>query len=314
MKTVMRVFAAVLLLGFAFACSSKENETAAATGAGGAGGAGAAQGAEASVGVGGGYSDRQVKVVVPESYDGTQKVPLVVLLHGYSASGLVQDAYFKLTAQAEARGFIYAIPEGTVDKLGNKFWNATEACCNFNQSDVDDSGFLSSLVDELTASYEIDPKRVFFIGHSNGGFMSYRMACDHADKVAAIVSLAGGMLTDPADCTASEPVSVLQVHGTDDATIAYEGGEIGGATFPGAAESVLEWVKRDGCAEAPIDGGLLDIESMLDGEETKVTRYEGCEAGSEVELWTIDQGKHIPQLSPEFAPKVIEFLLTHPKP
>jgi polyhydroxybutyrate depolymerase len=255
-----------------------------------------------------------VKVVVPESYDGSKPVPLVVLLHGYSASGLVQEAYFKLTAQAEKQGFIYAIPEGTVDELGMKFWNASDACCNFNQSPVDDSAFLAGLVDELSKTYSIDPKRVFFIGHSNGGFMSYRMACDHADKVAAIVSLAGAMPSDASACKASEPVAVLQIHGTDDGTIGYEGGTIATKAYPGAKESVLDWVATNGCATMPETGAPLDLETKLEGAETTVERYSGCKANADVELWTMEKGGHLPSLTPDFAVRTIEFLLAHPKP
>ncbi|MBM4358008.1 MAG: prolyl oligopeptidase family serine peptidase [Deltaproteobacteria bacterium] len=295
------------------ACSSSENDTT----SGGSGGGGASA-TSASTGAGtggsGGAAERPVKVVVPESYDGSEAVPLVVLLHGYSASGLVQEAYFKLSAQAEKHGFIYAIPEGTVDKLGMKFWNASDACCDFNQSKVDDSAFLAGFVDELSSTYKIDPKRVFFIGHSNGGFMSYRMACDHADKIAAIVSLAGAMPADAVACKASEPVAVLQIHGTEDGTIDYAGGKTATKAYPGAKDSVLDWVATNGCSPTPESGEPLDLESKLEGTETKVERYPGCKPGGAAELWTMEKGGHLPSLTPDFAVRTIEFLLAHPKP
>ena len=178
--------------------------------------------------------------------------PLLIVLHGYSSSGEEHDAYFHLGEAAMQRGFLYAYPDGTVDSSGNRFWNATDACCDFDPRGVDDVAYLAGVIAEAQASLAVDPRRIYLIGHSNGAFMSYAMACAHADQIAAIVSLAGATFVDPADCAPAAPVAVLQIHGTADDTIAFEGGQIvlgGGrsmAPYPGAETSVATWATYDG--------------------------------------------------------------------
>ena len=311
----MRHLASLLLLATVGCSSTQASSTSAST----ATGASTTTDSASSSSSGGGAptigGDRPVKLIVPESYDGKSAVPLVILLHGYGASGFFQEAYFKLTAQAEERGFLYAIPEGTSDAAKNKFWNAGDSCCNFGKIDIDDSAYLAKVIDEISAAYKVDPKRVFFIGHSNGGFMSHRMACEHADKVAAIVSVAGAMLEDLTKCKPSEPVSMLQIHGDADETVLYDGGDFSGAKYPSARTTVLDWASLNMCSTT-VDGSSppLDLENKLSGAETVVERYPKCTSPTAVELWTIKGGSHIPNFGPEFAKRSIDFLLTHPKP
>jgi polyhydroxybutyrate depolymerase len=292
-------------LALAVGCSSASSPP----NAGGGGGGGEA----APLVVGG---DRPVTVHVPPGLDPKKPAPLVILLHGYGAGGLIQELYFQIEPLADQHGFLYAHPDGTVDSSGKRFWNATDACCNFDGSKVDDVAYLSGLVAEIGQHYAVDPKRVYFMGHSNGGFMSHRMACDRADLVAAIAPLAGVTWSDPSKCAPSAPVSVLQIHGTADPEVIYTGSSINGDTYPGAVETAQEWAKLDGCdASSPEMGAALDLEGALDGAETTVQRFTtGCKASSAVELWSIQGGTHIPALGPNFAPDVIDWLLAHPKP
>ena len=150
----------------------------------------ASGGADAGTDAGPIGGDRPVNVIVPAGYTPGKAAPLLILLHGYSASGAIEDAYLGVAAEADKRGFLYAHPDGTIDSQNNRFWNASDACCNLDPvpSKVDDSAYLSKLIADISAHYTVDPKRVYFFGHSNGGFMSYRMACEHADKIAAIVT------------------------------------------------------------------------------------------------------------------------------
>jgi polyhydroxybutyrate depolymerase len=275
------------------------------SGTGGAGGSGG----QAPIG-----GDRPVEVFVPSGYQDGTPAPLVLLLHGYGASGTVQELYFQLQPLAEARGFLYAHPDGTFDTNNSRFWNATDACCNFFGSEVDDSAYLRQVVDEIKGRYTVDPKRVFFVGHSNGGFMSFRMACDHADTIAAVASLAGAVAADPAACAPSEPVAALQIHGTADDTVLYDGGTIGVNAYPGALESAQRWATLDGCATTPVAGPALDLESNLAGAETSTEAFTGCDPGGHAELWTIEGGGHLPGLTAEFPGHVIDFLFAHAKP
>jgi polyhydroxybutyrate depolymerase len=243
------------------------------------------------------------------------KAPLVVLLHGYTSSATEQDEYFGLTAESDRRGFLYATPEGTTDQRGEQFWNATAACCDFYNTGVDDSAYLRRLLDAVDAKHPVDPARVYFVGHSNGGFMALRMACDHADRVTAVVSLAGAATADPTQCKPARPVSVLQIHGTSDRTIVYEGGP-STRPYPSAEDTVALWRGLDSCADrADTTAPPLDLDNQVTGPETTVTAYhEGCRDGTRAELWSIKDGSHVPALTPTFATAVADFLLARVSP
>lgn len=262
---------------------------------------------------------RPVKVHVPAAYKPGTPMPLVLLLHGYSVNGAIQDIYLGITKLSDARGFLYAHPDGTIDSKGNHFWNATDGCCDFDGSNVDDSAYLSGLIAEIEGKLTVDPKRVFLIGHSNGGFMSHRMACDHADQIAAIVSLAGAMWLDSSKCKPTRPVSVLQVHGTKDSEVLYDGLPGGGGGtpqgYPGAATSVADWATNDGCS-ATLDTSApnLDVDSSIPGAETTVGRHLACKPGGAAELWSIEGGSHVPSVSDDSRAMLIDWLLAHPRP
>jgi len=262
---------------------------------------------------------RPYELYVPTTYDGTTAMPLVMLLHGYGASAVIQEAYFQLQGLAESRGFIYVRPDGTTNQLGKQFWNATPACCGFN-TNVDDSTYLISVINDISNQYNVDPRRVYVMGHSNGGFMSYRMACDHADRIAAIASLAGSTFATTTDCDPAQPVSVLQVHGTADQTILYDGSEILGQEYPGAQTTASIWAGYDECGALSAKASPpIDVEQGIAGPETKVETYADCPAGIAVELWSVDGGGHIPAINTATTPYplsagIIDFLLAHPKP
>ena len=260
-----------------------------------------------------------VPLRVPSGYDEANPAPLVVLLHGYTLSGKGQESYMKFGEIADEFGYLFMAPDGTKEESerGSRFWNASTACCNFFGSTVDDSGYIRGLIDKVKSQYKVDAKRVYLVGHSNGGFMSYRVAYDHPEIIAAFASLAGATLLDPDRPAPASPVHALQIHGTKDSTIKYEGGEFGGGSpYPSAVESVEQWARYNGCAiNATIAEGNLDLDRRLEGRETAITRYTNlCKVGGSAELWSIAGGSHIPALSDTFARSVIEWLFAHPKP
>ena len=270
--------------------------------------------------------ERPVTVRVPASYDPAQPAPLLIMLHGYGSSGPEHDAYLHLGAAVEQHGFLYAYPNGTTDSTGNRFWNATDACCDFDRSGVADDAYLAGVIAAIQAKLAVDPKRVYLIGHSNGGFMSYRMACVHADQVAAVVSLAGATFAKPADCATSSAVTVLQIHGAADDIVAFTGGTIQGigsgkqmSPYPGAESTVSDWATYDGCGATPsIAKARVDVDADMSDAgspaEASVTRWTGCKPGGAVELWTIPGGPHDPTISDAFPSAVLDFLEAHPKP
>ncbi|HSO00624.1 MAG TPA: PHB depolymerase family esterase, partial [Candidatus Nanopelagicales bacterium] len=162
---------------------------------------------------------RTYRVVTPSGYDGTTPAPLVVMVHQMWAAETApedMDEYLGITVEAEKRGAIVAMPLGTYDDLlGAYMWNATDACCGY-YSKPDDVGFIAGMLAEIKTDYNIDEKRVFGIGQSNGGFMVHRLACDFSAQFAAIASLSGGVFKDPQRCLALDRVAVLHVHGTAD--------------------------------------------------------------------------------------------------
>jgi polyhydroxybutyrate depolymerase len=252
-------------------------------------------------------ADRPFPLHLPESYDPAGSAALVLLLHGYTSNAAQAESYFQLTAESDRRGFLYAMPEGTTDASGDQFWNATDACCDFRGSGVDDSGYLRGLIETVADSYPVD--RVYLVGHSNGGFMAHRLACDHADVVTAIVSLAGAATNEESQCGPERPVSVLQIHGTADTSIPFEGGANAGNPFPSVGETLGMWRRHNGCSDQGETLPPLDLDSGLPGRETTVTSYAtGCQDGSRVELWSIEDGSHVPNLTPEVAPAIVDFL------
>ena len=255
-------------------------------------------------------------VTVPSGYTGDSPAPLIILLHTYGRTGAVQDEYMGLSGLADAYGFISVAPDGTPSAAqGNpQFWNASAACCNWEGKELDDSAYIMGIIDAVKAKYSIDERRVYILGHSNGAFMAHRLAHDHSGAIAAIASLAGAdqSVARPAP---AHPVHVLQIHGDADEAIAYAGGEIQGESYPGARKSVENWAARNGCAAAGVDTGTLDLVSTLPGVDTTVARYtSGCKPGGSAELWTIEGGAHVPELSEHFTKLTVEWLLGHPKP
>jgi polyhydroxybutyrate depolymerase len=256
--------------------------------------------------------NRPFTLAVPSGYDAGDPVPLVVSLHGYSEHGQSTADYLGLTSQFDSEGFLLAYPDGLKDSSGNRFWDATDACCDFDGSGVDDSAYVSKLILTVEDQYAVDTKRVVVIGHSNGGFMALRIACDHADQIAAAVSVAGEMPVDTSSCKPSKKVSMLQIQGDADEIINYKGGGIlgTGTPYPGAEQTVKDWRTLDDCGDTATKADPVDYEKTLEGPETDRTSW-SCADGTEVGLWTIHGAVHGPTWSAQFAPDLADWLLAH---
>lgn len=259
---------------------------------------------------------RPFDLTVPVGYRPGTPVPLLLLLHGYTATAQLQDTYFGYSQLAQQRTFLVALPNGLRDDALQQYWNATDACCAFGKTN-DDVAYLTAVIRDVQARYTVDPKRIYVVGHSNGGFMAHRLACDRANLIAGIMAFAGNTWADPSSCQPTEGVAVLQVHGTLDAVVLYNGGAtVGQPPYPSARDSVRSWGPKNGCTGTTLDpiGGNLDLAAAIFGNETDRAGLTGCPGHTAAELWTVNGASHIPVLTSDFAERTYTWLLAHPKP
>jgi len=248
--------------------------------------------------------DRPASLFLPANYSAETPVPLLINLHGYTGKGSVHSSYTYLQVAAKEKGLAYIAPDGTEDSLRNQFWNASTACCNFNDVDVDDVAYIKSLIDEASSLVSIDPKRIYLFGHSNGHFMSYKFACSTNGVVAAVAGLAGAMDNNLDDCTKS-PTNILHIHGTSDQTILYTGGALFQKPYPSVDQSLAQWSEINSCTNSTEKD--FDLMQSMVGSETTNRTYSCTKA--DLGLWRINNGVHTPTLDREFANKVLDWLL-----
>ncbi|MCB0661443.1 MAG: prolyl oligopeptidase family serine peptidase, partial [Saprospiraceae bacterium] len=163
---------------------------------------------------------RSYILYVPSSYSGDETVPLVFNFHGYGSNALEQYYYADFRLIAERENFLIVLPNGTVFN-GNQHWDVGGTIFG---SGTDDVGFTETLLDELSSQYNIDQKRVYSTGMSNGGYMSFHLACQLPNRFAAIASVTGAMTPiSKFNCAIDRPFPVLQIHGTEDPVVPYNG-------------------------------------------------------------------------------------------
>ena len=184
---------------------------------------------------------------------------------------------------ADTAGFIVVHPMGTVDQLGNTHFNV-----GWGTSTVDDLGFTAALIDTLSSDYSIDQERIYSTGMSNGGFMSYQLACELSDRIAAIASVTGTMnVNQAAICSPTHPMPVMEIHGTADQTVPYTGNILFGTT-PAA---IAYWVDYDNC-ETPATITSIPDTDTADGCTAEHHVYLNGDNGSSVEHFKIINGQH----------------------
>jgi polyhydroxybutyrate depolymerase len=200
------------------------------------------------------------QVYRPASVDGSSPVPLVVDIHGWSSNGVQQAGLSGMRAVADREGFLVTHPSGP-----SNAWEAG-VCCLFNE-ERDDVAFFRALVAAIEAEANVDPRRVYVTGLSNGGAMSHRLACDAADLFAAAAPLAFPIpLESLSDCRPSRSVPLLMFMGLTDVLVPYEDGPYGDAR-----ESFGHWRDVNGCHDGDPDD-VVTAESGLSYCET----YTGC--------------------------------------
>ena len=264
--------------------------------------------------------ERTYRLYVPASLPGTP-VPLFVGLHGGTGWGDQFATTDHIEGLAESNGFLVVHPDG-VKVLGGRggVWNGGVCCGRAARDGIDDVAFITALVDRLAATYAVDDRRVFAFGHSNGGIMSYRLACEAADRIVGIGVVAGTLGIDT--CAPTQPVSGLHVHGDADTNLPLAGGVgadgISGVDFPPPLEGFGRLADALECG-APA--------TTVEGDLTTELRSP-CRGGAELAFVTIATANHswpggtpiIPPVSgPGYADydataEIVAFLLAHPRP
>ncbi len=249
--------------------------------------------------------DRPVTVQLPD--DTTQPSPLLIMLHSASSSGAKQEKRVKLAPVAKKLGMIYIAPDGTVGVDGRRVWNAAKACCQKPGTEVDDLTYIDSLIEEIDHIYPVDRSRIYFVGHSNGAFMSLAYACN-SGKVAGVVSLAGAMDSD-FECLSTNPFAFLHIHGVADTTIKINGGVHNFHTYTSATQTLNRVADVNQCLTPKFTLASFtkkDFEPTIPGLETTVQKLSGCAAP--VVYWRIGQGAHSPTLPTNYAEQILTFL------
>lgn len=241
--------------------------------------------------------ERDYRLYVPESYDGTQPVPLVISLHGFAGNPRRQQSEVGWDEIADREGLIVAYPRGTGTPAR---WNAGQAEIEgeaweprsligmllgdyFETVPVDDVAFIRALILELQAMNCIDPARVYVNGMSNGGGMTNRLACQLSGLIAAAGMVAGAYSDFPGGCHPSRPIPIIAFHGVVDPIVPYEGNAR--ARFPAIEDWAADWAVRNECDPTP---------ELVEGTEGAVTgwHYINCADDADVVFYSIADGGH----------------------
>jgi len=229
---------------------------------------------------------RHYLLYVPESYTGNEAVPLILNFHGFTSTAKAQLAYGDFRKIAEREQVILVHPQGTLHPTqGYTYWNA-----HWEAEGVDDVGFASALIDSIAHAYNINLDRVYSTGMSNGGFMSYTLACALGDKIAAIASVAGSMTVKQLStfCQPNHSIPIMQIHGTADNLVPYGGNQDWMAPID---EVIAYWVKYNNCVDSVQLTQIEDIDTN-DGCKIEKYSYSNCENKTTIELLKVINGGH----------------------
>lgn len=223
-----------------------------------------------------GNEERTYRLYRPASLSWLNAVPLVVVLHGGFGSGLQAENDYRWDAEADARGFIVAYPDG-IDHA----WNAGTCCGPPMRQGVDDVRFLTALIEHLRANQHVDPDRIYVTGMSNGAMMAYRLACESPIRIAAIGSVAGTLAVP---CSGAPQTSLMEIHGADDGYVPLHGGISRGVDrTPRRAvpDVIAQWRALDEC-----DKNTVAVEGAVTTDTAR------CADNRDVTLITIAGAGH----------------------
>jgi len=219
---------------------------------------------------------------VPASYNPATPVPLVISIHGFAEWPAHLMRISRWNDLADRHGFIVVYPEGTGLPRRWRTWGQMQPSAEAMQ----DVSFIADLIDSLAERYSIDKTRVYANGFSNGGGMSYLLACQLADRIAAAGSVAGAYMLPLSACQPTRPVPLIAFHGTADAIVPYHGGLSGPShlPLPAVPDLIAAWAGLSGCNATPVP--------LAGHGEVSGLQYTGCRGGADVVFYTIEGGGH----------------------
>jgi len=237
---------------------------------------------------------RRYMVHVPKSIDPAVPAPLLLAFHGGGGSMQWQadDARYGLISASERHGFVAVFPNGSSPFPGGRLatWNAGRCCGSARDKGVDDVAYVRAVVAAVQHQLNIDAKRIYATGMSNGGMLVHRLACEAADLFQAVASVAG--TDNTLSCAPSRPISVLQIHARDDDHVLFDGGAGPGAfrdeskvtDFTSVPRTIANWTERNGCTAPPL--------RVLEQPGAYCERHAGCRGGVAVQLCVTETGGH----------------------
>ncbi len=221
---------------------------------------------------------------VPASYVAGSPIPLMLSYHGLGQTNNDYMNQGDFRSIADTAGFILAYPQGTIFN-DNTHWNVGGFTAG---STTDDIGFSEALIDSISAEYSIDSLRVYSTGFSNGGYLSFLLACQIGEKIAAIASVGGSMTPETYNnCSPEHPTPVLQIHGTTDNVVPYNG-----ANWSRSIVDALQyWVGHNNNTATPVTTPIADIDPS-DGSTVEHIVYDGGDNGVNTEHFEVTGGGH----------------------
>ncbi len=248
-------------------------------------------------------------VYLPSDYSKGKTYPLIISLHGLGANAYVHNITFNLKEFVTKRQFILVVPEGMVGMGGARYWNATDFCCGARQStQTDHVKYITSIVEKMISYYRVNPSQIHLFGHSNGGFMVHRMACDAPELFESFASFSGVTFLDPQKCKKKSPLKMLHIHGTVDNVILYDGIE---NLYPGARKTAKRWVDRNGCHPKVkrSQNKIFYYKPYNKSFVTKEENWRDCNKNTSVSLWTIENVSHMMRVNSEYMERIVDFFL-----
>lgn len=223
---------------------------------------------------------REYLLYVPKTYDRTKPTPLVISLHGGAMWPAAQKESSQWNDLADVRSLIVVYPSAEVGG-GPRAWNV-----NYGAGLATDVRFISDLIDTLSATYNIDPARIYANGLSNGGGMSFVLSCTLSDRIAAVGTVVAAQTLPFEWCRDSTPVPMIAFYGTADPVIPYQGGLswVAPMSFPRATTWAADWARRNRC-------GANAADSVIAADVIR-REYSGCARDATVVLYTILGGGH----------------------